>query len=332
MGNQTGFPTISYHLKIFFQQIFPTGANTRSLLRPTCNFPSHVPSIAMRFLIIPAAFLSLAACSPTRPVPARPAAPAVEIGKSQVATIIPPVAPATPVPAPSPSSPATAPKVTTREISGITFEGVSFDSRSHRLRVVDQPGGPGSRFPDSDAAGNSLGGIAAVNAGFFTPEGAPLGLVISSGKTIGGWNTASSLGSGVWHEGMGGDSAITRRERLGRSGANGMRELLQAGPLLIENHQPIGGLNATKPSIRMLILWDGGSRWWIGRASTCTLAGLGNALANGSPAGWPIRSALNLDGGRSSDLWISGSVSGGPLQRRTPWNRPVRNFLVLTPR
>lgn len=198
--------------------------------------------------------------------------------------------------------------------------------------MVDQPGGPGSRFVDSSAAAKSLGGIAAVNAGFFTPEGAPLGLVVASGKTSGGWNSASSLGSGVWHESASGSSAITRREKLGRAGASGMRELMQAGPLLIENHQPIGGLNATKPSIRMLILWDGGTRWWIGHATTCTIAGLGNALATSSPAGWPIRSALNLDGGRSSDLWISDSVAGGPLLRRTLWNRPVRNFLVLTAR
>lgn len=281
----------------------------------------------MRFLICPAALLSLTACFPATPIPVKPDVSAVEIEKPPIA-----VAPSPAPVAPPPSSPATSPRVTTREISGITFEGVSFDTRSHRLRVVDQPAGPASRFADSAAAAKSLGGLAAVNAGFFTPEGQPLGLVISSAKISGSWNNASSLGSGVWSESSSGGGTITRREKLGRAGANGMSELLQAGPLLIENHQPIGGLNATKPSIRMLILWDGGTRWWIGRSSTCTLAGLGNALANGSPAGWPIRSALNLDGGRSSDLWISSSVSGGPLHRRTPWNRPVRNFLVLTQR
>jgi len=41
---------------------------------------------------------------------------------------------------------------------------------------------------------------------------------------------------------------------------------------------------------------------------------------------------MNLDGGRSSDLWISSRVSGGPLTSRPPWNRPVRNFLILVPR
>jgi hypothetical protein len=285
----------------------------------------------MRFIICSAALLSLTACFPAKPIPAKPIASAVEIEKSPVATT-PSPASSTPVPDSLPSFAATPPQLTTREISGITFEGVSFDSRGYRLRVVDQPGGPDSRFADSATAAKPLGGIAAVNAGFFTPEGTPLGLVVSSGKVSGNWNTASSLGSGVWYEGANGDSAIARREKLGRSTANSMGELLQAGPLLIENHQPIGGLDATKSSIRMFILWDGGTRWWIGRCSSSTLAQLGNALASGSPAGWPIRSALNLDGGRSADLWISSSVSGGPLLRRPPWNRPVRNFLVLTKR
>ena len=108
-----------------------------------------------------------------------------------------------------------------------------------------------------------------------------------------------------------------------------MRELIQAGPLLVENSRAISGLEAIKASVRMIILWDGGSQWWIGRSSPCTLAALGQALINGNPAGWKIQQALNLDGGRSSDLWISGAVSGGPLLRRQPWNRPVRNFLVL---
>ena len=168
-----------------------------------------------------------------------------------------------------------------------------------------------------------------MNAGFFTPEGTPLGLVVSSGKISGSWNTASSLGSGAWYERRSGSTAITRREKLGRAGATTMRELIQAGPLLVENNRSVGGLEATKSSVRTVIIWDGGTRWWMGCSSPCTLAALGQALASSSPAGWPVRDALNLDGGRSSDLWISDAIAGGPVLRRPPWNRPVRNFLVL---
>jgi hypothetical protein len=221
------------------------------------------------------------------------------------------------------------PRATRGGFAGITFDGVAFDSRTHRLVVLDQAGGPGSRFPDAAAAAAVVDGLAAVNGGFFMPDGGPLGLVIAAGKPSGSWNAATSLGSGVWHADGAGRSAITRREALGRAGAAGMRELLQAGPMLVENRRVVGGLDAEKSSARTMILWDGGSRWWIGRSSPAPLARVAAALAGASVPGWPVRHALNLDGGRSSDLWISGRVNGGPVSIRPPWNKPVRNFLVL---
>jgi uncharacterized protein YigE (DUF2233 family) len=272
----------------------------------------------MRYLTCVLVALPLTACFPAKqdPSPTTTALPAIKVPE------IPRIEPTFP---PTPTNP---PRVTVREFSGITFEGVAFDSRSHRLIVADQPNGPGSRFADSGSAGRTLGGIAAINAGFFTPEGEPLGLVVASGKTSGSWNTGSSLGSGAWHESTSGILSISRREALGRKGASSMRELIQAGPLLVENGRPVSGLEATKSSVRTLILWDGGTHWWIGRSSPCTLAAMSHALASG----WPTRQALNLDGGRSSDLWIANSVTGGPLVRRELWNRPVRNFLVLVPK
>ncbi len=272
----------------------------------------------MRYFICALGTLAITACVPGRPqIMERPAA-------------IAPIACA-PAPPPDPVAAAESPRVVSQEISGIRFEGIAFDSRNHRLVVVDQADGPGSRFPDAQSAARSVNGAAAVNAGFFTPENSPLGLVASSGKISGAWNSASSLGSGIWYETSAGETAIVRRESLGRGQAMAMRELIQAGPMLVENGRPVGGLEATKSSTRTLILWDGGTRWWIGCASSCTLAALTQAAATGQPAGWPVRHALNLDGGRSSDLWISGVIPGGPLLRRPPWNRPVRNFLVLTP-
>jgi hypothetical protein len=240
-----------------------------------------------------------------------------------------PVVKSVEAPKPVISTPSRPPRFTSAEILGITFEGVDFDSRTHRLIVADQASGPGSQFADAAAAARAVGGIAAINAGFFTPDGAPLGLVVSAGRSSGSWNSASSLGSGVWHENEARATAITRREKLGRSAAGGMRQLIQAGPLLVENGRPVSGLDATKTSVRMVTLWDGGTRWWIGRGSPCSLGDLGLALANSQPAGWKIHHALNLDGGRSADLWVSGAVSGGPMVRRPAWNRPVRNFLVL---
>lgn len=221
------------------------------------------------------------------------------------------------------------PHATSSTHSGIVFDGVAFDSRSHRLRVIDQAGGPGSRRADAASAARSLQGLAAVNGGFFTPEGEPLGWVIAAGERAGAWNSTSALGSGLWYADTAGRSAISRRENLGRAGAEMMHELLQAGPMLVENSRAVGGLDALKTSARTMILWDGGTRWWIGRSEPATLARVADALATWEIPGWKVRHALNLDGGRSSELWVSPEVSGGPLARRPAWNRPVRNFLVL---
>ncbi|MFT3990247.1 MAG: phosphodiester glycosidase family protein [Luteolibacter sp.] len=231
-----------------------------------------------------------------------------------------------------PQTPLSPPRLTSVSADGVTFEGVAFDSRSHHLAVVDQPGGPGSQFPDAASVGAAKNALAVINAGFFTPEGAPLGLVVAAGQVSGSWNGASSLGSGVWLQQASGNLSIVRRQTLGNKAAKSQRELIQAGPFLIENSLPVHGLENEKTTVRTFILWDGGTRWWIGQASPCTLAQLSDTLSHAQPAGWPIRHALNLDGGRSSDLWVSANISGGPLTRRAPWNRPVRNFLALVPR
>lgn len=273
----------------------------------------------MRFLIGFVLILTITSCATAPPLRSAPKLPGVQNS------------PAIEIPS-SPATPESPPRFTTEEISGITFEGVAFDSRNHRLVVADQADGPDTKFADAAAAAKARGGIAATNAGFFTPEGAPLGLVVSSGAVSGAWNSSSSLGSGVWFEDASGKSSISRRENLGRARASSMRELIQAGPLLVENGHAITGLEANKTSARIVILWDGGTQWWIGRGSPCSLAALGQALANAKPAGWKIRQALNLDGGRSADLWVSAATAGGPFVSRPPWNRPVRNFLVLVPR
>ena len=210
--------------------------------------------------------------------------------------------------------------------------GVAFDARNHRLLVMDQPAGPGSLVADAETAARAHDGLAAINGGFFTPQGEPLGMVIAAGKRAGSWNTSSSLGSGIWCVDADGQTRIGRRETINAPAASTMRELIQAGPMLVSHHIAVSGLNAQKSSIRTLILWDGGSRWWIGRSSACTLAQVATAISHGQPADWPVAHALNLDGGRSSDLWISATIDGGPLTRRPPWNKPVRNFLILTTR
>ena len=210
-------------------------------------------------------------------------------------------------------------------LSGISITAVTFDSRTLRLVIADQEGGPGSRWADAEAAAKELGGVAAVNAGFFTPEGKPLGLVVTGGKRAGSVNRASSLGAGMY---IGGNSPALRRREHGGGGS----EVLQSGPFLVENGRAISGLSTDSSTARTVIGWDGGSGWFIARTGGCSLAALGKALAGAKISGVKAHTVLNLDGGRSSDLWVAAAVPGGPVSQRPIWNKPVRNFLVLVPR
>jgi hypothetical protein len=230
-------------------------------------------------------------------------------------------------PSTSPTHPVYSPKAVSKTLSNIQFQGVSFDSRAHALKTIDQAKGPGSQYSSARDCATKQQALLAINAGFFTPEGDPLGLVISQGKRSGSWNSSSSLGTGIYHINPSGNASISRRTQA--SVVSNSTELLQAGPLLIEHTKPISGLNKTKVAMRSILLHDGANRWWIGITSPCSLADLSLALSNQSPAGWKVSHALNLDGGRSTDLFVSSKISGGSLERKSLMNRQVRNFLIL---
>ena len=272
-------------------------------------------------------FILLASCTPYEPATAPPQKKAA-LAQPAPATITPtPLTEAQKI-SENPK-PLTAPTLVIRNLPEFKLEGVAFDSRTHRLRVIDQADGPGTRFTDAAHAGTSNNALAAINAGFFTPEGAPLGLLVAAGKSAGSWNSATSIGSALWHESHSGTSRISRRNETHPATAKQMRETLQSGPMLVDRGLAVSGLESDKTSARSFIAWDGGTRWFIGRTSPCTLSTLAATLASGKHCGWTIHRAMNLDGGRSSDLWISSRVSSAPLTSRPPWNRPVRNFLIL---
>ncbi len=266
-------------------------------------------------LLLPTA-LFFTCCTPQAPV-------ASVLGEPTETAVVPEVAKAAP-PAP-PEAPARAPQVVNTVISGIPIAAVTFDSRTQRLTIADQPGGPGSRWADAEAAAKDLGGIAAVNGGFFTPEGKPLGLLVKGGKLISPPNNSSSLGAGIYAEQ---DSPVLLRRERGSD----VDEILQSGPFLVENGRDISGLSTESSTARTILGWDGRHGWFIARTGACSLAGLAKALAGADFNGVKVRTVLNLDGGRSSDLWVSSKVPGGPVSQRPFWNKPVRNFLVLIPR
>ena len=273
-------------------------------------------------LRLPAAALLLTLASCTAGKHASPVLKQVPTAASPAEP--PPKAAATP--GPVPEQPGRSPLAFRTSVGGILIIGVSYDGRSHRIAVADQEGGPGSKWADAAAAAKPYGGVAAINGGFFTPEGKALGLVVSGGRKTGNVNRASSLGAGIFAEGS--TPVLVRRERGSDSG-----EILQSGPFLVESGRSVPGLSTKSSSARSFIAWDGASGWILARTGSCSLSELSSGLAGAEIGGVKkIESALNLDGGRSSDLWISSAVQGGPLHERPLWNKPVRNFLVLIPR
>ena len=210
------------------------------------------------------------------------------------------------------------------KLQGIAIEALIYDSRRCQAVVLDQKQGPGTTWPSARAAAASTGAIAAVNAGFFTPEGDPLGLVIAGGDRRGGINRASSLGSGFYALSSSGNPELLRR-----SAFKGAKEAVQSGPFLVERGRAVGGLSDQSSSARTFIATDGGSGWMVVRTGPCSLSQLAPALEGASIGAIRVRTALNLDGGRSSELWVSDQVSGGGTHTRPIWNKPVRNFLAI---
>ncbi|NIP92533.1 MAG: phosphodiester glycosidase family protein, partial [Akkermansiaceae bacterium] len=189
--------------------------------------------------------------------------------------------------------------------------------------------GPETEWQSARAAAQQHDAVAAINAAFFTPEGQPLGLVIENGVRFGAWNRASSLTSGVLVVGRG-RPRLLRRE--GWPLSSEAEQLVQAGPLLLENAGAVPGLSTNPARPRSFLAWDNRHHWAIGFTRSATLAELASALASQPVPGTRFSTALNLDGGRSSDLWVSSTIKGGPVSTRRFWNNPVRNYVLIRKR
>lgn len=245
-----------------------------------------------------------------------------------------PLPPAAPAPAPAAEKKEERPPELTTAIEAKTTKGIkittlAFDDRRCEILVADKAGGVNSEWQTAAVAGSAFNAIAAINGGFFTPKGTPLGIVVENGQTHGSWNGSSSLASGVLIV-AGERSGLARRERW--SPDRPSEFLLQSGPMLLEAGKAVAGLEDDSSRPRSFIAWDGGHHWAIGHARSATLAGLAEVLATQPVKGIQLRTVINLDGGTSSDLWISPQIRGGPVSTRQAWNKPVRNYVIIRKR
>jgi hypothetical protein len=207
----------------------------------------------------------------------------------------------------------------------VGLQVVLFDARNCDLRVVDQA----EEWAGAGAIRRSMrsvSAVAGVNGGFFTPEFAPMGLVVADGTPSGVFQ-GSGLVSGGVGSGVAGPALVWNAEF---QAASDYPQFLQAGPRLVNAGAPVPGLSDGRRAARTFVATDGGSRWAVGVLKSSSLLELSEVLV--SPRlFWdrPVWRALNLDGGRSSSLWVR--REDGEELAWTGWST-VRNFLAIVPR
>jgi hypothetical protein len=212
------------------------------------------------------------------------------------------------------------------------------------FQVVGLEDPEGGRAPVSDLARRAMpGAVAAVNGDFFTEENHAIGVEAMGGvlrgrtsRPVFAWRPGDlpRLSEVVWE----GDSLRVGEWSLVRGQPDGRTELVAGFPRLLRDGVRVGDLQAgdrpafsTSRHPRTALGWDEGqARLWVvvvdGRRegvsegmTLAELAGLFEALG--------AREALNLDGGGSSTMVVSGRVVSRPSDPTGP--RPVVNALVV---
>ena len=166
--------------------------------------------------------------------------------------------------------------------------------------------------------------IAGVNGGYFDPEDAPVGLLVSDGRVLAPLRKAKLLSGVLTASASRVD--IVRASRFTMS--TRIKSAVQCGPLLVERSGPIAGLNDTRKARRTFAGVDGKGRATLGVCSAVSLAQLGQILALPEAAGKiRITRALNLDGGSSSAFWFAGKDGIFSIREQ----KTVRDFVAIMP-
>ncbi|HSH39237.1 MAG TPA: phosphodiester glycosidase family protein [Chthoniobacterales bacterium] len=196
-----------------------------------------------------------------------------------------------------------------------------FSPKSATLRVIDDA----EARPTLAETMQRENAVAGVNGGYFEPDYAPLGLLISDGRTVAPLRKARLL-SGILSA-AGGRVYIQRvAEYSAKAKPTAAR---QCGPFLVDRGVPVPGLNATRAARRTFVATAGADRATIGYSSHLTLAQIADVLATpGLIPGAKVERALNLDGGSSSGFWFAGN--GAPFSIRE--QKTVRDFIAVVPR
>lgn len=202
-----------------------------------------------------------------------------------------------------------------------TMELAIFSPKTATLRVIDDPNA-------NDSLGNVMQRehcLAGTNGGYFDPNYAPVGLMISDGRVIAPLQTARLLSAVL--------SVTNGRVRIQRAAQFSIKAkpnaARQCGPFLVENGKAITGLNDSARARRTFALTSGSDRAAIGFCSHVTLAQLGSLLTSpGVLETGSVQQAMNFDGGSSSGFWFAGENGVFSIREQ----KTVRDYLAVVPR
>jgi len=199
-----------------------------------------------------------------------------------------------------------------------TLDFAKFSPKVARLRIIDNAGGE-----DLEAAMQRNASIAGVNGGYFDTDFKPLGLRIDSGKTFSNLIRARLMTGLI----VGGDSfiRILRVSELGK--ASRPVAALQCGPFLVDNGQPIAGLNANRSDRRTFVAISRANEIALGVCSAVSLQQLSVVLTGLTDV--KIQRALNFDGGSSTAFWFK-RKNGNAFSISELKN--VRDFVGIEPK
>jgi len=204
-----------------------------------------------------------------------------------------------------------------------TIDLALFSTKSCALRVIDQPAPPRS---DLAPVMRQEGSLAGVNGGYFDPDYAPIGLLITDGKIIAPLHRARLI-TGVFAASPHGVRILRAREFSQQEKFNAA---IQCGPFLVDQGRSIRGLENTRTARRTFAAVGGVDRAALGSCSDVSLSELAKILETTRLAeDFKIQRALNLDGGSSSAFWFK-RANGSAFSISE--QKTVRDFVAIVPK
>ena len=203
-----------------------------------------------------------------------------------------------------------------------TIDLALFSTKSCTLRVIDQTAPPRGDLAQAMQQERCLAG---VNGGYFAPDYAPIGLLISDGKMIAPLQRARLI-TGVLVASPRGVQILRIREF---SRQQKLDAAIQCGPFLVDLSRSVPGLEKTRTARRTFAVLGTTDRAALGFCSDVSLSELAKILARTRLAeDFKIQRALNLDGGSSSAFWVARESSAFSI----PEQKTVRDFVGVVPK